>query len=62
MNDCLKAGRSGLLVKLDLEKDYNYVNWIFLDYMLGMMGFKMKWRNWIYTYVSLVAFFGVPEF
>jgi len=35
------------LVKVDFEKAYDSVNWKFLYYMLGRLGFKVKWINWI---------------
>jgi len=46
--DCLKKEKkSGVLVKVDFEKAYDSVNWKFLYYMLGRLGFKVKWINWI---------------
>lgn len=50
-NECIdaviKSGTSEILCKLDLEKTYDKVNWEFLDYMLGRMDFKKKWRKWM---------------
>lgn len=43
----LKAGTTGMLCKLDMEKAYNHVNWDFLLYLLGRCGFGEKWRAWI---------------
>ena len=37
----------GLICKLYLEKAYDMVDWMFLLYMLGRMGFGEKWRKWI---------------
>lgn len=42
MDDSLKNGRDVILCKLDLEKACNYVNWRFLECMLGRMGFKLN--------------------
>lgn len=50
-NDCIhsrnKARRPGLICKIDMEKAYDRVNWKFLLYLLGRMGFGIKWRTWI---------------
>jgi len=42
-----KEKKSGVLVKVDFEKAYDSVNWKFLYYMLGRLGFNVKWINWI---------------
>jgi hypothetical protein len=42
-----KKKRKGMLFKLDIEKAYDSVNWLFLLSILEQMGFPMKWRNWI---------------
>lgn len=47
MDAVSKNGKMGVLCKLDLEKAYDRVNWEFLDYMLGRMGFGKKWRKWM---------------
>jgi hypothetical protein len=36
-----------LFFKVDFERAYDTVNWQFLDYMLGRMGFADRWRRWI---------------
>lgn len=36
-----------LFLKVDFEKAYDSVNWSFLDYMMGRLGFDDKWRKWI---------------
>lgn len=49
VNECIEDktlfGHNGLLCKLDLEKAYDHVNWDFLDYIIGKMGFGVKWRS-----------------
>ena len=42
-----KEKKSGVLVKVDFEKAYDSVNWKFLYYMLGRLGFSYVWVNWI---------------
>lgn len=39
----LKKGEKGTFCKLDLENVYDRVNWTFFDYMLGRMGFDIRW-------------------
>lgn len=45
-NECidaaLKAGRSGVVCKIDMEKAYDHINWVFLDWILLKMGFGVK--------------------
>jgi hypothetical protein len=35
------------MFKVDFERAYDTVNWNFLDYMMGRMGFAEGWRRWI---------------
>lgn len=37
----------GVVIKIDLEKAYDHVNWDFVDYMLQHFGFGDRWRVWI---------------
>ena len=50
-NECVhsrnKDKNPGLVCKLDLERAYDRVDWRFLQYLLGRMGFHIKWRMWI---------------
>ena len=52
----MKSGFPSMLCKLDIEKDYDHVNWNFLLYMLRRCGFSERWRQWIYTCVSTARF------
>lgn len=38
----IKSGVPRLLCKLDIEKAYDHVNWDFLEYMMGRLGFGQK--------------------
>ena len=42
-----KETKKGVIVKLDYEKAYDLVEWGFLIYMMGRIGFNSKWINWI---------------
>ena len=59
-NECLdsrlKSRLPGVVCKLDIEKDYDHVNWEALFYLLDWMGFGLKWKWWIKAYVTFVHF------
>ena len=38
---------SGMLVKLDIAKAYDKLNWQFIQKMLEAFGFSVNWVNWI---------------
>lgn len=42
-----KAEKLGLVCKIDLEKDYDRVDWVFLRWVLLKKGFGEKWIGWI---------------
>jgi hypothetical protein len=43
LDNRLKAGDPRVLCKLDMEKAYDHVDWIFLIYLLRRCGFGEKW-------------------
>jgi len=47
VEDLRRGGRSGLCLKVDFEKAYDSVSWVFLYDMLHRMGFHNKWISWI---------------
>ena len=47
---------SGLICKLDVEKAFDHVNWIFISQMFERSGFSAKWRLWIFFCLSIVRF------
>lgn len=44
-DELLVGKKEGVLCKLDIEKAIDHVNWKFVDYMLGRLGFGKKWRK-----------------
>lgn len=36
-----------MLLKLDFQKAYNSINRSFIDHISEVMGFGLKWRNWM---------------
>ena len=47
VEDLRRRGRSGLCLKVDFEKAYDSVRWVFFYDMLQRMGFHSKWISWI---------------
>lgn len=49
--------REGVLCKLDMEKNYNHVSWEFVNYMLGRLGYGLKWRGgWVRASMTFASF------
>ena len=57
-NECLDSKINdkipGVMCKLDIEKAYDHVNWIFLLGITQRMGFGMKWIRWMRFCISTV--------
>lgn len=60
-NECLdgriKSGVPGILIKLDMKKDFDYVSWDFLLFLLGKYGFGQKWYLWMKLCITTPKFF-----
>jgi hypothetical protein len=47
LHELRRKKQKGIILKLDFEKSYDKVNWIFLQQVLKMKGFSSKWCQWI---------------
>ena len=52
----MKSGILGVIVKLDIEKAYDHVNWDALFYLMERMGFGEKCGRWMKFCISTVRF------
>lgn len=46
------SGESGIVSKLDFQKAYDRVDWLFLDFVLQRMGCGDSWRSLMCSYVA----------
>lgn len=56
INSMLKIDRVGVLCKLDIEKVYDHINWVFLLVVLENMGFSQRWISCISWYIFSLSF------
>ncbi|KAM0043509.1 putative RNA-directed DNA polymerase [Helianthus debilis subsp. tardiflorus] len=42
-----KVRKQAFILKIDIEKAYDTINWDFIDSILDQMGFPMVWRKWV---------------
>lgn len=49
-------------VKIDISKVYDKVDWGFLEYMLGKLGFCVKWIPWIMLCMKSVTYYSFKGF
>jgi len=47
VNFMKRGKKSGVLFNVDFEKAYDSVDWKFLYYMMGRLGFNERWIKWI---------------
>ena len=45
-----------MVIKLDLQKAYDRVNWAFIHTVLLHLGFNEVFANWIFSCISSVSF------
>eukprot|EP00253_Pinus_taeda_P007926 PITA_07926 len=48
--------RKGMMIKLDLSKAYDRLNWKYLCAVLEAYGFEKRWREWIFSMISTPFF------
>ncbi|CAN0912200.1 Transposon TX1 uncharacterized 149 kDa protein [Linum grandiflorum] len=51
-----RSGRPGLVIKLDIEKAYDHVNWNCVLHILHTLWFSEKWIGWIQACICTPAF------
>ena len=56
IDSILKSNKGVILCKLDIEKAYNHVDWLFLLAVLENMGFGERWCRWIKWCLSTIRF------
>lgn len=56
VDDLAGNKREGILCNLDMEKAKDHVNWKFIYYMLGKLGFGEKWRRWMNSCITTTSF------
>ena len=56
VNFRLKDNLSSLLLKLDIEKAFDHVNWDCFLSVMSKMGFGQRWINWIGWCISTANF------
>ncbi|KAJ9708014.1 hypothetical protein PVL29_000195 [Vitis rotundifolia] len=52
----LKVNKPGLLLKMDIEKAFDHVNWDFLMEVMSKMGFGPRWISWMKWCCSTASF------
>lgn len=53
----LKAKKQkGMMIKLDLSKAYDRINWQYLEEILGSFGFGNRWIKWVHSLISTPNF------
>lgn len=50
------SGRKGLLIKLDMKKPFDRINWSFLLGIMKKFGFEDQWINWIAALIKNPSF------
>ena len=45
-----------MAIKLDMSKDYDRVEWVYLEAMIKMMGFHEKWISLMMICVTTVSY------
>lgn len=56
VDNLMTTNQDGLVCKLDMKKTYDHINWKFVDYTLFRMGFGLKLRNWMKSYITTTSF------
>jgi hypothetical protein len=52
LHEMHRKQQSGLILKLDFEKDYDKLNWNFIQQTLRMKGFSPIWCKWVASFME----------
>ncbi|XP_026429943.1 uncharacterized protein LOC113326421 [Papaver somniferum] len=52
----LRSEKPGIVCKIDLEKDFDRINWRYLEFVLQQMSFSKKWCDWLRFCYSTSSF------
>lgn len=44
------------MIKMDLQKAYDSIQWTFVDQLLRLLGFQAMFVDWIMVYLSTVTY------
>lgn len=56
--DHKKSGKDGyMVVKLDMSKAYDRLEWEFIENVMRRMGFHEKWVGWVMKCITIVTYF-----
>jgi hypothetical protein len=47
VDEARRSKKELMLFKVDFEKEYDFVDWGYLDGVMGKMSFPVMWRKWI---------------
>lgn len=45
-----------VMYNIDITKAFDHVSWVLNDYILGRMGFGIKWRDWLNIFWATTKF------
>jgi hypothetical protein len=56
MHNIKTQKKKGAVLKIDLSKAYDRVNWIYMRLLLTHLGFGIPFINWIMSCITMISF------